>query len=317
MLWIICTIVLAVVFAFGAACFFLSDSDDGKTTGVVFGALATALWLVVTGFFSFTTVDVGYAATFRSFNTVVEDEVRGSSVGWRAPWHSVDIYEVRRREIPLVDANTISGAAEGGVHVEEFDVIIPFELRPEHLWLLRREVGPTNRIDALIYNSARSAARDTLANFTWDELAYLKRDEASQWLSDRFMAVLTADLVSSGLPEDAASNVLRAYTAQIREVRVPTSILNANANLAASRVELERQAVLTQIAEQEAQRRSNEGTGIQQMWANLPDATASDIALILDAVSNKTRADALAQAVQDGQVTVMVLNGQESAAPVR
>jgi len=210
----------------------------------------------------------------------------------------------------MIGNQTISGAALGGVELSAFDVSFPFEFRPELAWKVYREI---RNFDSLMINAARSSGRDTLAHFSWEQIAYENRIEVATYLTNRFEEVVVADLITSGFTPEEASNIFVFYPAQIREVTPPQRILNENAELAAAEVALQRQEVLTRIAEQEALRRANEGTGIMNLWAALPEGVpAEDLAMIQNSLANLTRANALQRAVEDGDVSVIVLSGNES-----
>ena len=104
---------------------------------------------------------------------------------------------------------------------------------------------------------------------------------------------------------------------QLRKVLPPNKVLNAVAEKIAAEEDLERQKTLTQIAEEEARRRQNEGRGVNNLFAELPQGfSPSQIREVLGAIADKTRAEAMMKAVETGQVQVMVMNGAQPSLAV-
>lgn len=297
------TAILAI--AFLAVAF----SPNVQMRGLVLGGLV-AFWGVITGLSSYMQVEAGNVYVAKSFGTVIED-TWGEGVHFVPPWYSMTEYTIRRRSVDFTDEQTLSGAAKGGVALDIFDVTYPYSLNPGLSWKLYQRIGP--KYDSLITNAARSAGRDALANFTWEEVAYSQRAKVTTFLRNRFEELLVRDLQSSKFTETEAKRLFTIYSPQIRKVKPPERILQANAENAAAEVDLQRQKKLTRIAKEEAERRANEGLGVKRLFDQLPDASAEDINLILGAIANKVRADALMRAVEDGSVNVMVLQGQEAA----
>jgi len=309
MLWILVTLIAVIALVVGVVMVAANAVGEGLMT--VFCALV--FWGVFTFFSWVKIVQPGEVMVARSFGSTVE-ETWGEGLHFVPAWYSTSKYSTIRHSIDMTDAQTISGAAQGGVELSAFDVSFPYEFSPELAWKVYREIRDYDR---LLLAAARSAGRDTLAQFTWEQIAYESRSEVAEYLTSRFQEVVVNDLITSGFTEEEASSVFVFYPAQIREVTPPQRILNENAELAAAEVALQRQEVLTRIAEQEAERRRNEGSGIQNLWNELPDASAEDIAMVLGAIANKTRADAMMRAVEDGEVNVLVLNGQEVSVPTQ
>jgi len=75
-------------------------------------------------------------------------------------------------------------------------------------------------------------------------------------------------------------------------------------------VNLERQTILNQIAEREAERRGNEGLGIKMLFDQLPKGfSAEQLQGLLYALADKQRADSMLKAVERDQVKVMIMGG--------
>lgn len=90
---------------------------------------------------------------------------------------------------------------------------------------------------------------------------------------------------------------------------------NAIAERVAAEEDLKRQVVLTKIAKQEAERRENEGLGVKKLFAQLPKGfSAREIQLVLSAISEKVRADAIMKAIESDRVQTMVISGNSPVA---
>lgn len=281
--------------------------------GMIATFVCSVLLIVVTLINAYNQVEAGEVRVAKSFGTTVH-ETWGEGVHWIAPWYSFNDYPTRRQSIDFTDKETLSGASKGGVELSSFDVTFPYSLNEAVAWKIYQRIknyGP------LITNAARSAGRDALAQFNWEEITYLKRAEVTDFLRNRFEELLVADLMSSDFTEVEAKQAFNIYNPQIRKVVPPEAILKANADNAAADVELQRQDKLTAIAAKEAARRGNEGLGVQKLFEQLPQASADEIRMILDSISNKVRADALMKAVEGGQVEVIVLQGQEGAVNIK
>ena len=109
--------------------------------------------------------------------------------------------------------------------------------------------------------------------------------------------------------------MFRLFPVQIRGIYPPNRIRQAASEKVAAEEELKRQETLTQIAEEEARRRANEGKGVQMMFDELPDGfTADEIARVVNAISAKTRAEAVMKAVNTEQVRNLHIYGDVAPA---
>lgn len=76
----------------------------------------------------------------------------------------------------------------------------------------------------------------------------------------------------------------------------------------AAQIDLERQKTLNLIAKQEAERRETEGTGISKFLAGLPKGIEHEQAVrLLLASASMEKAKAIAQAVQDGKISLIYI----------
>lgn len=190
------------------------------------------------------------------------------------------------------------------------DVAFPITLRPDSANLVYQRIGGDDRYRRQLRTHAREAVRRVVARYEWNDVVTKKRDEVARELRIAFERNVTQDLIAHGFSELQAGKAFIFSDVQMRRALPDQKVLNAIAEKVASQQDLERQEVLTEIAQEEANRRANEGAGVSNLFAELPDGfTPEQIRLILDATSNKTKAEALMRAVESGKVEFMVLDG--------
>ena len=82
-------------------------------------------------------------------------------------------------------------------------------------------------------------------------------------------------------------------------------------------IDLRRQQTLTNIAEEEANRRENEGTGIAKMMVALPTKfSVAEMAAMIHANAAKTSAEAFLNAVENGNPNITIVTGSSIPAAV-
>ena len=191
------------------------------------------------------------------------------------------------------------------------DIGFPLRLNGPVAWKVFQRIGPQSVVAAqLVIPAARSAVRDAVAGFTWRDAATGSRDKLAARIEARFRELVERDLVAAGFPEEEARQTFTVQPVQLRKVLPPNKVLNAVAEKIAAEEDLERQKTLTQIAEEEARRRQNEGRGVNNLFAELPKGfTPEEIRQVLSAIADKVRAEAMMKAVETGQVQVVVMNG--------
>ena len=198
------------------------------------------------------------------------------------------------------------------------DVGFPLRLNGPVAWKVFQRIG-SQRVIArqLVIPAARSAVRDAVAGFSWRDAATVSRDKLAERIEARFRSLVERDLVAAGFPEEEARNTFTVQPVQLRRVLPPQKVLNAVAEKIAAEEDLERQRTLTQIAEEEARRRQNEGRGVKNLFGELPEGfSPGEIREVLSAIADKVRAEAMMKAVETGQVQVVVMNGTEPALSV-
>ena len=196
------------------------------------------------------------------------------------------------------------------------DLTFPYQLNADLAWKVYTVIGPTYEASLLI-PAARAAVREAAAGFTWNDAVATKRADLEKQIHAVFRRLVQENLTSSGFTENEAAKALVLMPPQIRRLAPPKAILSAESDRIASEVNLQRQLVLNQIAEREAERRGNEGLGIRKLIEQLPkDYNPVQLKDLLYALADKQRADSMLKAVERDQVKVMVMGGSGGAPSV-
>ncbi len=198
------------------------------------------------------------------------------------------------------------------------DVGFPLSLNAPSSWRIFQRFGNQYVVASqLVIPAARASVRDAVATFTWRDATTIARDRLAQKIEERFRRLLVQDLEAAGFSPEEALATFTIQPVQLRKILPPSKVLNAVAEKIAAEEDLERQKTLTQIAEEEARRRQNEGRGVRNLFTELPEGfSPSQIREVLSAIADKTRAEAMMKAVETGQVRVIVMNGSQPAVSV-
>jgi len=220
------------------------------------------------------------------------------------PWASVTKYQATRKEFP-VDESVITKDNN------PLAVSVGFAIRlnPELAWKIQKNIG-SDYFDTLVVPAGRTAVRDGIAGFNWADAATSGRGEVQQAIQSNFERILVEQFSANGLAVEEAERAVQVSPVQLRQSKPDQKVLNATAERSAAEQDLKRQEVLTRIAKEEAERRKNEGAGVSNLFAELPQGfTSSEIAEVLLALAAKTRADAMLKAVESNQVKTIIMNG--------
>ncbi len=280
--------------------------------------IATAIRIVPPG-------HVGVATLFGAVQPGVYDE--GLHVV--NPFYSLEEFSIRRTMFDFRGSESNGNGRHGSAGTEivsvsadstplTVDIGFPLRLNGPIAWKIFQRIGP-QRVVAyqLVIPAARSAVRDAVAGFSWRDAATVSRDRLAARIEARFRELVERDLIAAGFPEEEARQTFTIQPVQLRKVLPPNKVLNAVAEKIAAEEDLERQKTLTQIAEEEARRRQNEGRGVNNLFAELPQGfSPSQIREVLGAIADKTRAEAMMKAVETGQVQVVVMNGTQPSIAV-
>ena len=195
------------------------------------------------------------------------------------------------------------------------DLTFPYQLNADWAWKVYTVIGPTYEATLLI-PAARAAVREAAASFTWNDAVATKRADLEKQVHAVFSRLVRENLTSSGFSVDEAAKAIVLMPPQIRRLAPPKVILSAESDRMASEVNLQRQVVLNQIAEREAERRANEGLGIRKLIEQLPkEFSPVQLKDLLYALADKQRADSMLKAVERDQVKVIVMGGNGATSP--
>jgi regulator of protease activity HflC (stomatin/prohibitin superfamily) len=231
-----------------------------------------------------------------------------------------------RRQILEMSSGGAAGRATGGAELVALsadqlpmlvDIGFPYALNAEGAARVFQRLGDDASIQNLILPAARTAVRDAIARFGWEDAATHKREELAALIGDRFRHLIEADLRGLGLTAAEAGRAFLLPPAQLRRIVPPQSVQDAIAEKLRAQQDLQKQETLTQIARMEAERRASEGVGLSRLFGALPEGFSADqIATILNAMASKTRADAMLQAAQTHGVQTIIMDAG-GAVPVQ
>lgn len=282
---------------------------------IIVGGLAAMTALTFA--YSLLIVDTGQVAVRKIFGETMPGGYT-QGIHFINPVATVTTYETRRRDFEMT-----SGGQNGGEIVAitaddnplTLDVGFATSLNSNLAWKMQTLVGE-DYFRTLVMRSARTAVRDGIAQFRWNEAAGGKRAEAALAVQQAFEKILYGQLLRAGFSDPEAQSAITVFPVQLRKVLPDARVLNAIAEKTASEQDLERQETLTRIAEEEAKRRANEGLGVSKLFQELPkEFTPEQISDVLRALANKARADAMLKAVESSQVDTIIMNGDGGAVP--
>lgn len=266
-----------------------------------------AIWVIITIGFSGVMIDNTNVGVVKTFGKVTPSAME-SGLHFVAPWSEVIYYNDLRNAFDY-DGEVISKDSNPLM----VSVGFATKLNPSMAWRIQTTVGD-NYFDRLVKPAGQTAARNGIAIYPWEQAATSDRNGVEGAILSEFKRLVIEQLVSSGLTEAEAQNALTFFPVQLRKSLPDAKVLNAISEKTASKQDLERQNILTEIAAQEAQRRANEGTGVSNLFEKLPKGfTADEIAKVLTSLATKTRADSMLKAVESGQVKTIIMNGDTSS----
>ena len=260
-------------------------------------------WIILTLFSSYVIVENGEVGVEKHFGRTVPSAY-GPDLHFIAPWAKMTTYVALRREFPITGAVITADNNPLTVNVA-FATI----LNPALAWRMQVTAGE-QYFETLVKTAAQTAVRDGIAGFPWSKAATSDRGEVQLAIQKNFERIVIEQLEAAGMTKEEARNALSFSPVQLRAATPDAKVLNAVAERSAALEDLERQKTLTQIAEQEAKRRKNEGQGVTNLFNELPKGfTSAEIAEVLGALATKTRADAMLKAVENNHVTSIIFNG--------
>lgn len=288
-------------------------SEMRLATGLIFtGPVLAALIGLV---FSFTIVQPGHIVFQRTFGNLSES-THGNGIHFLNPFSKIIERNIQRRAVNYTGDRTAVGLTRNQVALT-VDVTVPWMLNAASAPVLYERYGDMEEVQALINSSSRKAIRDCTSALDWqDAVAESGRAQMSTCISETVAAVAIEDLMQAGLTERQSQEAFTFPAAQVRQMTPRDKrILAAVAEEQAAVIDLRRQETLTAIAEEEANRRANEGAGVRKMMDELPSGySVSQMAAIINANANKTTAEAFLRSVENGNPNITVISG--GAVPV-
>jgi hypothetical protein len=190
-----------------------------------------------------------------------------------------------------------------------------FMVNPDYAWYIRKYIGDIEKVkEELLQKAAQSATRDALAHFQLEESQISRRTDFEQLLAVDFKKSIVANLPrEEGLTQAQLEQVFIILPTQLMNIIPDAKVSNALSEKKANEINYQQQTILTKIATEIANRRAQEGKGINKLLTELPQGySADDVAKIVNATANKERADALMKAITDGKANVIVMDGGSS-----
>ena len=304
MAYIAFSVLCAIAFGIGLAV---------RRVRIVLPAVALLAFVGATLAASVITVSPGMVAVADLFGKV-QSTTYGEGLHLINPLYTTRQMTIRRQSLNFT-SDSRQGKSVTALSADrnplEIDVSFPYRLNAGVAWKVYQRVGSTGYYSRqLVLPSARSAVRDAVSQFPWAEASIEKLPEVAALMRDKFESRLVADLVKVGFTEQEAAAAFTVMPVQLRKILPDAKVRNAIAERVAAEEDLKRQVVLTQIAKQEAERRANEGLGVKKLFAQLPKGfDASEIRMVLSAIAEKVRADAIMKAVENERVQTLVISG--------
>jgi len=294
-----------------ATLFSLLDGRGGLAgLWFVAGVVVTAIWSLI---MSISPVSTGHVGVGQWFGAV-QETAYPEGLRFMNPMYDVTKISIQRRSVDFsakakdADGPTIVSMSKDHNPVQ-VEASFPYSINPSVAWKILQRIGDEDALERnLIVPAARAAVRDAIASFPWADASVERRADVEQRMMEEVVRAVNNDLIKLGFTDTEAKGAITFMPVLLREVLPDAKVLNAIAERMASEEDRKRQKLLTQIAEEQAARRSNEGIGVKRLFEQLPDNfTPAQIRDVLLALAEKERADALMKAVETGKVNVMVL----------
>lgn len=228
------------------------------------------------------------------------------------PMATIEVMDGRRFAFEFTEENALVSVSkkQNPLTVE---VAFPLSLNSVVAWKLYQKIGNDTRYRAQFVSPARAAVRSAIAEYEWGEVTK-NLDKIANTMRVYFERNVTRDLMRLGFTEQEAMSAFTFLEVQLRKIVPDAKILAATAEKMAAEQDLERQKTLTSIAGEVALRRAKEGLGVSKLFEALPKGfKPMEIKLVLDALANKVRADAMLKAVETEQVDTIIMGSATPA----
>lgn len=293
------------------------DGSDQIISSGKYWTISGAVLALFVLYNSIIIVPVGFMYVGVWFGTVQQ---KAYTAGWQPVNPMLDFVTMDARQINAEFESVANEGTKPGDNIVTavsknnlpltVDVTYMFRLNPTWAWWVYANYGnDTTYLSNLIKRVAQTATKNATANFTDEEATTSKRIALAEQMKSDFEDGLVANIMEQGLPRAAAQEVFHVMPAQLSKVLPPTQVIDAISNKAAALQDLERQKTLTSIAMEVANRRAQEGAGVNKLFEQLPKGfNAEQISHVLRALADKTRSDAELKAVETGKVNAIVFS---------
>ena len=308
-------VMAGIAVAMGLAMVF---EKDMRLPALIVGILAM---VINTGINSFTIVSPGNTATSVVLGSVDLNSYYGEGVNMVNPAATVEEFNTKRRIVDYGSENAIEVLSKDRIKLT-IDATMSFRTTPKYIPYIVQSLG-LGHSTTVVAPAARAAFREASSQFDWAEAAITKRDEFAEAVQAEFTKALVSDLLKNKLPEDVANGLYSVGKVQLRKFVLPTKLAAEITERLGTEEREKKQEALTRIATKEALRRKEEGDGI----ANLLNAALGKkkgstyapeaVSIVLGAIADKTRADAMEKAVETGQVKIMIMGGSNTPVAVQ
>ncbi len=264
---------------------------------------------------SYQTVDSGHVKVAKLFGKI-QPEVLTEGLHFVNPLKSWTDMNIQRNSIQADDGDQNPGMTSTTADNNQATVLANFSymLNPEYAWWVLKHIGDETKFRTeLLEKAAQSATRDAVANFKLEDAQIGKRSQFEQKLQEQFADNVLINLPQKDLDSLQLRKIFSIYPTQLMDIKPDPKVANALAEKKATEINLEQQTTLTAIAKEQGNRKEAEGTGIRKLIDELPeDMSAADVALILRASADKTRAEAFMRAVTDGKISFGMFEGSSA-----
>lgn len=311
--WIIFSGVVLLIALVAALVYLKASEPQVKIGGLLAGVGVVALWGIVTVFCSYNSIDPGNVGVTSFAGKIDYDGYLTEGPQFVAPWKSVTPYEAHKRHYVEVGSNDkLETIVCGDDKQVEVNLTFGYSINPHYAPRLLRHFKP-DQLDQLAATAARAATRNVFIAENAKDV-YGGKTKVVDKLQVEFEFRMAQQLhgldAFAGMTEEQLKDVFSVLPVQAENTLPPARVRTAMNENQAAAIELERQKTLTEVAEQAAARMSKEGVGLKNVISELPkDTSLRDAADLIRAVADMRRAKAIEQAVEEGKIPVIYLDG--------
>lgn len=310
--------IMALIWLIGLIMTIFMSGEDRKL-----GAWITGILTIVIPIFyvimSLTQVQEGTIKVPKLFGSVFETYY-DSGLEIISPLYTVVEFDVRSDTLEFSGDNTLDTFSGDGVYIERFDLNVSYRVNEVNAWAIVRHLGE-DTYRQVLWNASRSAARTVLGRWEWQEAATSRQDEFAAEIKSELEDLVADRLIQQGVPAELASALFLFSTPEVRKILPPVTIREAGSALQAADIEEDRQIALTRAEAEIARRQTEVGGGVNnlltEMGMNPENMTAGEVALVLNALAERQRAETFEQLVrkEDSGIDWGVVMGGSNSAP--